>query len=106
LVDAVSALGGTHVIPICSELIIATDNTTKCIFEGTKDVAPKFVFTTKSSILKKAKQMQSIGQRQQDNAWYAHETHIFIHGNIGLLSGNSDSVGPHQKNGATGRRLY
>ena len=53
LVDAVSASWGTHVVPVCPELIISTDDNTEYIFEGTKDVAPKFVLTTKSSITKK-----------------------------------------------------
>jgi hypothetical protein len=55
LVDAVSALWGTHIVPIHPELIISKDNTTEYIFEGNKDVAPKFVLATKSSILKKGK---------------------------------------------------
>ena len=53
LVDAVSALWGTHIVPVHPELIISTDDTTEYIFEGTKDVAPKFVLATKSSILKR-----------------------------------------------------
>ncbi len=53
LVDAVSASWGTHVVPVRPELVILTDDTTEYIFEGTKDVAPKFVLTTKSSIMKK-----------------------------------------------------
>ena len=52
LVDAVSASWGTHIVPVRPELIISTDDTTEYIFEGTKDVAPKFVLATKSSILK------------------------------------------------------
>ncbi len=52
MVDAVSALWGTHVVPIRPELIISTDNTIGYIFEETKDVAPKFVLATKSSIQK------------------------------------------------------
>jgi hypothetical protein len=53
LVDAVSASWGTHIVPVHPELIISTDDTTEYIFEGTKDVAPKFVLATKSSILKR-----------------------------------------------------
>jgi hypothetical protein len=53
LVDTVSASWGTHVIPIRPELVISTDDTTEYIFEGTKDVASKFVLETKSSIMKK-----------------------------------------------------
>ena len=53
LVEAVSALWGTHIVPVHPELIISTDDTTEYIFEGTKDVAPKFVLATKSSILKR-----------------------------------------------------
>ena len=53
LVDAVSALWGTHIVPIRPELIISTNNTTEYIVEGNKDVVPKFVLATKYSILKK-----------------------------------------------------
>ena len=53
LVDAVSASWGTHIVPVRPELIISTDDTTEYIFEGTKDVAPKFVLATKTSILKR-----------------------------------------------------
>jgi hypothetical protein len=53
LVDAVSASWGTHIVPVRPELIISTDDTTEYIFEGTKDVAPKLVLATKSSILKR-----------------------------------------------------
>jgi hypothetical protein len=53
LVDAVSELWGTQVVPICPELIISTNDTTDYIFKGTKNVAPKFVLATKSSILEK-----------------------------------------------------
>ncbi len=44
---------GYSYFPIRPELIISTDNTTEYIVEGNKDVAPKFVFATKSPILKK-----------------------------------------------------
>jgi hypothetical protein len=43
---------GTHVVPVCPELIISTDNIKEYIFKGTKDMAPKFVLATMSSILK------------------------------------------------------
>ena len=53
MVDAVSALWGTYIVPVCPELIISTDDTTEFIFEGTKNVAPKFVLATKSTIQKR-----------------------------------------------------
>ena len=52
LVDAVPASWGAHIVPVRPELIISTDDTTEYIFEGTKNVAPKFVLATKFSILK------------------------------------------------------
>ena len=55
LLDLVSAAWGTSVCPVLLELIVSTDDTTEYIFEGTKDKQPKFILTTKSSIVKQGK---------------------------------------------------
>ncbi len=52
LLEMILAAWGTSVSPVLPELIVSTDDTTEYIFEGTKDDQPKFVLTTKSSIVK------------------------------------------------------
>ncbi len=108
LVDTVSASLGSHVVPVHPELIISTDDTSEYIFKGTKDVAPKFGLTTKSSILKKGTNaIYWLEDSKAMNGMQVKLTFSFTAmGNCFLVIVTALGVGPHQKRDATRRRFY